>query len=40
MYDWLDPIIEEQAAYYKMSVEEHSKFQKEMAEICGEYPND
>lgn len=38
MYDWLDKIIEEQAAYYGMTVEQHGKFQHDMAQFDEDNP--
>lgn len=35
---WLDKIIEEQAAYYGMTVEKHAKFQNEMAQSDEDNP--
>ena len=35
---WLDRIIEEQAAYYGMTVEQHAKFQNEMAKFDEDNP--
>lgn len=37
-YSWLDQIIEEQAAYYGMTVEQHAKFQNEMAQFDEDNP--
>lgn len=37
-YSWLDKIIEEQAAYYGMSVEKHGKLMNDVAQYLEDNP--